>query len=93
MVTFDFASVDAGINEGFAAAGDDLAPRISMRQRVLANLAESRVARETSQFSNYAEFDRLYEIAGAVDVSSDRGKALFYSGRFPLNQQLALDFA
>ena len=73
------------------------AKKAALRGRVLANIKASSRGRQARQsignFKKYAEFDRLYELAGQVDVSTGYGRAVFYSGRRGLNRALATSFA
>lgn len=82
-----------GLQEATDDAAQAASQRGALRQRVLANIAENRVARGASQFRKYGEFDRLYKLADEVGVSTARNEAVFYSGRFPLNRDMAKQFA
>ena len=65
--------------------------RPNIRNRVLANIAASRGARESSNFGKYAEFDNAFQLAGSLDASTPRDGATFYSG--PGNRPAAIKFA
>jgi RHS repeat-associated protein len=56
------------------------AEQAAVRQRVLANIQENRAARSASQFGEYERFDRPFQQAGAVDVSTARNQTVFWSG-------------
>ncbi|HEX8255115.1 MAG TPA: RHS repeat-associated core domain-containing protein [Thermoanaerobaculia bacterium] len=86
VLSSQLGSVGAGVVNVSAAQS-------AARARVLANLAKSRAARQASHFDDYARFDNLYDLAGKVDVATDPGQAVFYSGRFPLNRNMATNFA
>jgi len=62
-----------------------------LRNRVLRNIEESRNARASSNFSEYAKWDEIYQSVEQLDFSTAPGKAVFYAG--PINKGLALDFA
>jgi RHS repeat-associated protein len=62
-----------------------------IRNRVLKNIEESRKARASSNFLEYAKWDDIYQSVEKLDFSTSPDKAVFYSG--PGNKKLALDFA
>ena len=62
-----------------------------IRNRVLRNIEESRRARASSNFSEYARWDEIYQSVENLDFSTQPDKAVFYSG--PGNRRLALEYA
>ena len=68
------------------------ASQLATRERILANIAESKAAREASRF----DIQKGFEIALFGDVSTAKNGAVFYSGRTPgsfANADLAESFA
>jgi RHS repeat-associated protein len=62
-----------------------------IRNRVLKNIEESRKARASSNFLEYAKWDEIYQSVEKLDFSTSPDKAVFYSGTG--NRKLAIDFA
>ncbi len=55
------------------------------------NIEESRKARASSNFSEYAKWDEIYQSVEKLDFSTPPDKAVFYAGAG--NRKLALAFA